>query len=53
MNKKPEAPKPARDNRANQLNPNNDGYWRSRDLPRPQPKPDGSVPPPKPAPSGK
>ena len=29
--------KKARDNRANQLNPNNLAYWRCRGLPKPSP----------------
>lgn len=35
-------PKDARDNRANQLNSNNDAYWQSRGEPG---KPDGAAPP--------
>ena len=38
-----------RDNRANQLNPNNDSYWKSRGEPGRPP----SEPPSKPAPSPK
>lgn len=46
--------KPARDNRANQLNPNNDAYWQSRGEPeRPTaPTPDAATPPPAPAAPG-
>lgn len=31
--------KAARDNRANQLNPQHDAYWKSRDVPAPETKP--------------
>jgi hypothetical protein len=39
MSEKKPAPaeKPAQDNRANQLNPNNDAYWKSRGQSRPAP----------------
>lgn len=33
MSKKSAPSKDARDNRANQLNPNNDAYWKSRGEP--------------------
>lgn len=45
MGKPSPLPKHARDNRANQLNPNNDAYWRSRGFDAP-PQPDTSAPEP-------
>lgn len=46
--------KSSRDNRANQLNPNNDAYWQSRGEPeRPAaPTPDATTPSPAPAAPG-
>ncbi len=49
MDKPSSLPKHARDHRANQLNPNNDAYWRSRGLfrpPQPDPSTSGSSSPP-------
>ena len=45
MGKPSPLPKHARDNRANQLNPNNDAYWRSRGFDAP-PQTDTSAPEP-------